>query len=88
MLFFLGSYWLTGEGSKSLLVLIPGALVAAILVGLTDTLGGIFLPELFKLFMEPGAATSTGSAIASMAIYILMGIVLIWRPTGLYGARA
>ena len=67
---------------------IKGALVGALLVGLTDTLGGIFLPELFKLFMEPGAATSTGSAIASMAIYILMGIVLIWRPTGLYGARA
>ena len=51
-------------------------------------LGGIFLPELFKLFMEPGAATQTGSALASMAIYILMSLVLIWRPTGLFGARA
>ena len=52
------------------------------------TKGGIFLPELFKLFMEPGAATQTGSALASMAIYILMSLVLIWRPTGLFGARA
>ena len=67
---------------------IKGALVGALLVGLTETLGGIFLPEFFKLFMEPGAATQVGSALASMAIYILMGAILIWRPTGLYGARA
>ncbi|MFP7674445.1 branched-chain amino acid ABC transporter permease [Marivita sp. S0852] len=67
---------------------IKGAFIGALLVGLTDTLGGIFLPELFKLFMESGAATQTGSALASMSIYILMSIVLIWRPTGLFGARA
>ncbi|MFA8387934.1 MAG: branched-chain amino acid ABC transporter permease [Pelagibaca sp.] len=67
---------------------IKGAFIGALLVGLTDTLGGIFLPELFKLFMEPGAATQTGSALASMAIYILMSLVLVWRPTGLFGARA
>jgi branched-chain amino acid transport system permease protein len=67
---------------------IKGAFVGAVLVGLTDTLGGIFLPELFKLFMDPSAATSVGSSLASMAIYILMSLVLIWRPTGLFGARA
>jgi branched-chain amino acid transport system permease protein len=66
---------------------IKGALIGALLVGLTDTLGGVFLPQLFKLFMEPSAAQSSGSALASMAIYILMGAVLIWRPTGLFGAR-
>ncbi|WP_099826726.1 branched-chain amino acid ABC transporter permease [Oceaniglobus indicus] len=67
---------------------IRGALVGALLVGLTDTLGGLFLPRLFALVMEPSAAASVGSALASMAIYILMAGVLIWRPTGLYGARA
>ena len=67
---------------------VKGAFVAALLVGLTDTLGGVFLPELFKLFMEAGAATQTGSALASMAVYILMSVVLIWRPTGLFGARS
>ncbi|WP_421850899.1 branched-chain amino acid ABC transporter permease [Oricola sp.] len=67
---------------------VKGALVGAILVGLTDTLGGIFLPELFKLFLEPSSATSVGSSLASMSIYILMAAVLIWRPTGLFGARA
>jgi branched-chain amino acid transport system permease protein len=67
---------------------IKGAFVGALLVGLTDTLGGVFLPEALKAVTDPATATATGSAIASMAIYILMGAILIWRPTGLYGARA
>lgn len=66
---------------------IKGAFIGALLVGLTDTLGGIFLPELFKLFMDAGTAQKSGSALASMAIYVLMSLVLIWRPTGLFGAR-
>ncbi len=66
---------------------IKGALVGSLLVGLTDTLGGVFLPRFFQLFLDTSAATSIGSSIASMAIYILMGAVLIWRPTGLFGAR-
>lgn len=67
---------------------IKGAFVGALIVGLTDTLGGIFLPELFKLVMEPASATQVGAALGSMAIYLLMAAVLIWRPTGLYGARS
>ena len=67
---------------------IKGAFVGALLVGLTETLGGIFLPELFKLVMEPAAATSFGASLASIGIYLLMAAVLIWRPTGLFGARA
>lgn len=66
---------------------IKGALVGALLVGLTDTLGKLMLPGLFALFMTPSAAATVGSALASMAIYILMAAVLIWRPTGLFGAR-
>lgn len=67
---------------------IKGALIASILVGLTDTLGGVLLPALFKQFMEASAATSAGSSLSSMLIYILMAGVLIVRPTGLFGARA
>ena len=66
---------------------IPGALVASILVGLTDTLGRILLPIAFSTFMDNSAATSTGSALASMLIYILMAAILVFRPTGLFGAR-
>lgn len=67
---------------------IKGALIGALLVGMTDTLGKALLPGLFARFMEASAATSVGSALASMLIYVLMALVLIWRPTGLYGARA
>ena len=66
---------------------IKGAFVGALLVGLTSTLGGIFLPELFKLFTDPATAQAAGASVASMSIYILMSLVLIWRPTGLFGAR-
>ena len=66
---------------------IKGALVGSVLVGLTDTLGGVFLPQFFKLFLDVSSATNVGSSVASMAIYILMGCVLIWRPTGLYGKQ-
>ncbi|WP_299503171.1 branched-chain amino acid ABC transporter permease [uncultured Roseobacter sp.] len=64
---------------------IKGALVGALLVGLTDTLGGVLLPGFFATFMEPSAATAVGSSLASMSIYILMAGVLLFRPTGLYG---
>ncbi len=67
---------------------IKGALIGSLLVGLTDTLGGVLLPETFKLFLDPASATSIGSALASMLIYILMAVVLIVKPTGLFGASA
>ena len=66
---------------------IKGALIGALLVGLTNTLGGVLLPELFSLFMDKSSATSAGSALASMLIYILMALVLVWRPAGLFGQR-
>ncbi|UWQ77114.1 branched-chain amino acid ABC transporter permease [Leisingera sp. M658] len=67
---------------------IKGALAGALLVGMTDTLGGVFLPRLFALFMEPASAASAGASLASMLIYILMAGVLLVRPSGLYGGSA
>ena len=64
---------------------IKGALVGAILVGMTDTVGRVLLPGLFGLFMDPAAANSVGSSLASMSIYVLMAGILLFRPTGLYG---
>ncbi|WP_147110919.1 branched-chain amino acid ABC transporter permease [Tateyamaria sp. syn59] len=64
---------------------IKGALVGALLVGLTDTLGGVLLPLALGGLMDASSATSIGSAVASMLIYVLMAVVLIFRPTGLYG---
>jgi len=67
---------------------IKGALIGAILVGLTDTLGRFLLPSFFKIFLSPSSATDIGSALASMMIYILMAAVLIWKPSGLFGNSA
>ncbi|MCK4712732.1 MAG: branched-chain amino acid ABC transporter permease [Marinosulfonomonas sp.] len=64
---------------------VKGALVGALLVGLTDTLGRVLLPGMFGLFMDPSAASAVGSSLASMSIYILMAGVLLFKPTGLYG---
>ena len=57
-------------------------------MGLTDTLGRALLPGLLARVMDPAAATSIGAALGSLAIYLLMAVVLVFRPTGLFGARA
>lgn len=64
---------------------IKGALIGAILVGLTDTLGRFLLPMAFSVVMDPASATSIGASLASMSIYLLMAGVLLFRPKGLFG---
>ncbi len=66
---------------------VRGAVVGALLVGLVDTLGRAFLPTIFRLFLEGATADSIAASVASMAIYILMAGVLVWRPRGLYPAH-
>jgi branched-chain amino acid transport system permease protein len=65
---------------------IRGAFVAALIVGLTDTLGRSFATDILRLVLEPSAANQVGPALASMLIYILMAAVLFFRPTGLFAA--
>jgi branched-chain amino acid transport system permease protein len=67
---------------------IKGALIGSILVGVVDTMGRFLLPQFFGLFMPPSQATSVGAALASMAIYILMALILALRPQGLFAARS
>lgn len=66
---------------------VRGAFVAAIIVGLVDTLGRVFLPAILRLFVEQATADGAGPALASMLVYILMAVVLIFRPTGLFPAK-
>jgi branched-chain amino acid transport system permease protein len=66
---------------------IKGAFIAAMIVGMIDTLGRALLPDLLKSFLSVAAANTAAPAISSMAIYLLMAGVLVWRPTGLFGAR-
>jgi branched-chain amino acid transport system permease protein len=65
---------------------IRGALVASIFVGLIDTVGRAFLPDLLRLFLSSNAASSAGPAISSMLIYVLMAAILVVRPEGLFSA--
>ena len=67
---------------------IRGALVAAILVGMVDTLGRAFLPDLLGLLLPAAQADGVGASIASMSIYILMAAILVWRPRGLFPVQA
>ena len=66
---------------------IRGAFVAALLIGLVDTLGRSFSVDILRLMMAPSPARMVGPAIASMSIYLLMAIVLYFRPAGLFPAK-
>ena len=47
---------------------IGGAFWAALLIGLIDTLGKAYAPQ-----------------VAGLAVFAMMAVVLLWRPTGLFG---
>ena len=63
---------------------IRGAFVAALMIGLVDTLGRSFAVDVLRLFMGPSPARTVGPALASMLIYVLMAVVLTLRPAGLF----
>ena len=63
---------------------IRGAFIAAVLVGLIDTLGRAFLPDLLRMGLSATAASTAGPALSSMLIYLMMAIVLVLRPEGLF----
>ena len=65
---------------------IRGAFVAALLVGLADTVGRAFIPDLLRTFLSESASSSLGRALSSMMIYLVMALVLIARPEGLFPA--
>ncbi len=67
---------------------IRGSFVAAIVVGLVDTMGRAFLPGLLVALMPRAIASAVGPALASMLIYIVMAVVLFFRPQGLFPARS
>ena len=63
-----------------------GALVAALLVGFIDTLGRAYLIDFLRMVLSQEAASTAGPAISSMLIYLLMAVVLIVKPEGLFSA--
>jgi branched-chain amino acid transport system permease protein len=67
---------------------VRGAFLAALLVGLIDTVGKSLMPDLMRLFLDPSAARQAGAALASMLIYIAMAAILAFRPAGLFPVRS
>lgn len=63
---------------------VKGAFVGALLVGLVDTLGRAFLPDIFRLFMSQANADTGAASVAAISIYLLMALVLMARPRGLF----
>jgi branched-chain amino acid transport system permease protein len=66
---------------------VTGAFHAALIVGLVDTLGRAFLPLALRQVAERSIADAAGPALASMSVYLLMALVLAWRPQGLFPAH-
>src|SRR5246500_2962121 len=65
---------------------IRGAFVASIIVGIIDTLGRAFLPDVLRSVLSTNAAQTLGPSISSMLIYMLMAAILVVRPEGLFPA--
>ncbi len=65
---------------------IKGAFVAGIGLGVIDTMLRAFLPGLLRQVMAPSDADAIGLGIASMGIYLLMALVLLVKPRGLFAA--
>jgi len=65
---------------------IRGAFMAAIFVGIIDTMGRAFLPDLLRKVLSGAAASTAAPALSSMLIYLLMAIILVLRPEGLFPA--
>ena len=58
-----------------------------LLVGLADTVGRALVTDGLRSVLTPSAARMAGPAMASMAVYVLMAVVLAFRPRGLLPAR-
>ena len=59
---------------------VKGALVGALLIGLVDTFGKVIELKIGGIQLLP--------QLAGMSVYLLMAVVLLWRPAGLFGKRA
>lgn len=67
---------------------IRGAMYGALLVGIVDTLLRAYAPGLLRVVMDASQADMLGAGLASMGVYLLMALVLLLRPRGLFPAHA
>ncbi len=67
---------------------IRGAFFAAVIVGVVDTLGRIMIPIWLRESFDPAVATAVGPALASMLVYLMMAVLLAFKPEGLFPIKA
>lgn len=67
---------------------IRGAFFGALVVGVVDTLGRIFIPIWLRESLDPAVATAVGPALASMLVYLMMAVILAFKPDGLFPVKA
>lgn len=63
---------------------VKGAFIAALIIGIADTVGRTMLPALLRSLFNAELAIAVGPGIASMLVYIVMAAILIYRPVGLF----
>jgi branched-chain amino acid transport system permease protein len=66
---------------------IRGAFYGALIVGIVDTMGRALLPLILREIFERTVAQAAGPAIASIMIYLLMAVVLAFKPQGLFPVK-
>lgn len=64
-----------------------GAVVGSLVIGVTSVWGQTYLPRVVGTFTDASAAASIGASLASASIYLLMAVVLLYRPEGLFGGH-
>jgi branched-chain amino acid transport system permease protein len=67
---------------------IKGALIGALIIGVTDTMGRVLLPLFFASILPPSEASALGASLGSVLIYLVMAGVLVFRPRGLFATHA
>jgi branched-chain amino acid transport system permease protein len=67
---------------------IKGAFFGALIVGIVDTLLRAFMPMMMRgLVTNTSEADALSAGLSSMGVYVLMALVLLVRPQGLFAAR-
>lgn len=67
---------------------VRGAFVGAMVIGVVDTMLRAGLPGLLHRMMSASDADALGAGLSSMGIYLVMAVVLLVRPQGLFSAES
>ncbi|MDX3895587.1 branched-chain amino acid ABC transporter permease [Pusillimonas sp.] len=66
---------------------VRGAFYGALIIGLIDTFGRAFLPGILQMVFNDSIAQTTGPALAAVMVYLLMAVILVLRPNGLFPVK-